>query len=306
MDPLLPLFIMLGAFGLYVLVALFGSIRIVPARTAQVVERLGKYSRILDAGFHVLVPFFDKVAYIHTLKEVAIDVAEQPCFTEDNVRVKVGGVLYLTVTDPKKASYGISDYRYATIQLAQTTMRSLIGRLELDRTFEGRESINAAIVQSLDEATGTWGVHVTRYEIQNITMPGPIVKTMELQVKADRDKRAAIAKSLGEMESKINRSVGIMEESINKSEGEKQKLINEAEGKAQEILSLSKATATGIAKIAESITQSGGEEAVTMQLMEKYIGELKKLGSSRTKVILPLDMTDMESITKLTKKIVQR
>ncbi len=292
----------LGLLALIFVVSILRSIRVVPARSTLVVERLGKYNSTLEAGFHLLVPFLDQVAYRHSLKEIALDVPDQTCFTEDNVKIRIGGVLYFAVKDPKKASYGSIDYRYAIIQLAQTTMRSVIGLLELDRTFEEREHINAKIVQVLDEATEGWGVKVTRYEIQNITVPDTILKTMELQVKAERDKRAAIAKSLGEMNSRINYSIGVMEESINKSEGEKQKRINEAEGKAAEILALSKATAISIDKVAKALSVEGGEEAVSLQVTERYLDQLATLTGKNNKIILAMDLSDLGSVTKLARQ----
>ncbi len=296
MNPLLPLYIIAGLFGFIVLVALLRSIRIVSTKSALIVERLGKYSKILEAGFHVLVPFIDKVRYKHSLKEQAVDVPAQDCFTLDNVKVKVDGVLYLQVVDPKRASYGIKDYKYATIQLAQTTMRSVIGKLELDKTFEERQNINAEVVKSVDDASDAWGVNVSRYEIQNITVPDTILQAMEVQMKAEREKRAAISRSIGVMESRINYSQATMEEAINKSEGEKEKWINEAEGRAAEIMAVAKATAAGIGKIAEAINEAGGEEAVAMRIAEGYIDELKKLAKGETKLILPIDMSSMESV----------
>ena len=238
-------------------IAILRSIRIVPARKAYVVERLGKYCKTMEAGFHILIPFIDKVKYKHSLKEKALDVPIQPCFTQDNVKILVDGVVYLKVIDAKKASYGITkrirtphltDYEYATIQLAQTTMRSVMGKLELDKTFEERDSINTEIVRNVDEATDPWGISVSRYEIQNIKIPNSILKTMEKQMQAERVRRAVILESEGAMEARINRSVGDMEKAVNESEGEKQKVINEAEGKASEIRSLSRATAISIAK----------------------------------------------------------
>ncbi len=300
-SPFFPLIAVLAIAAFLTVIELFKSIRIVPARTALIVERVGKYSGTLDAGFHVLVPFLDKVRYSHSLKEISLAVPPQPCFTEDNVRVEVGGVLYLMVTDPRKASYGINDFQLATIQLAQTMMRSVIGRLELDKTFEERDSINATLVHHLDEALESWGVKVTRYEIQTITPPEAILKTMELQVSAERDKRAKIAKSTGEMSSRINTSIGLMEEAINRSEGEKQKQINEAEGRAAEILALSRATAASIEKIAQTLTLDGGEAAAQLQLTEQYIAQLGKAGSKSSRVILPLDLTDLEAVKKSTK-----
>jgi regulator of protease activity HflC (stomatin/prohibitin superfamily) len=296
MNPFLPLQIVLAILGAIILVALFRSIRIVPAQSVLVVERLGKYASTLNAGFHVLVPFLDRVAYTHNLKEQAVDVPTQPCFTWDNVKVDVDGVLYYRVVDPKKASYGITDYEYATIQLAQTTMRSVIGKLELDKTFEERDSINAAIVRDVDAAGSEWGVQVTRYEIQNIEVPRDILQAMEAQLRAEREKRAQIARSLGEMESKINYSVGEMEEAINRSEGEKEKWVNEAEGKAAEIRALATATAASLRRVAEALDTDGGEEALSLQLAEQYVQELRHLARAGTQVILPLDLHDVNGV----------
>ncbi|MDA3951694.1 MAG: paraslipin [Spirochaeta sp.] len=306
MNPFLPLQIVLGLIGVIVVVALFRSIRIVPAKTVLVVERLGKYATTLSAGLHLLVPFIDRVAYSHSQKEQAVDVPTQPCFTWDNVKVDVDGVLYYRVTDPKKASYGINDVRYATIQLAQTTMRSVIGKMELDKTFEERDTINASIVREVDAASAEWGVDVTRYEIQNINVPPDILQAMEAQLRAERDKRAQIARSLGEMESKINYSVGEMEESINRSEGEKEKWINEAEGKAAEIRTLAKATAASLEKLAVALETEGGDEALSLQLTEQYIGELRSLARSGTEVVLPMDLSDLDSMLQSIRGILHR
>lgn len=286
-------------------IAILRSIRVVPAKKAYVVERLGKYCKTMEAGFHILVPFIDKVAYRHSLKEKALDVPIQPCFTQDNVKIMVDGVVYMKVTDPRKASYGITksiktphltDYEYATIQLAQTTMRSVIGKLELDRTFEERNSINAEIVRYVDEATNPWGISVSRYEIQNIKIPDSILTTMEKQMQAERIRRAVILESEGAMEARINRSIGDMEKAINESEGEKQKMINEAEGKSSEIRALSRATAISITKIASAIEQENGEDAVSLQLTENYLDELKNLAKKDTDLILPVDLTDISGI----------
>ncbi|MBN1647279.1 MAG: paraslipin [Spirochaetales bacterium] len=305
MNILYPLFGLLGLFGIVFVGALLRSIRIVPARTALVVERLGKYSRTLQAGFHVLFPFIDRVRYKHNLKEQAVDVPAQFCFTQDNVQVKVDGVLYMQVVDAKRASYGIRDQRYATIQLAQTTMRSLIGKLELDKTFEEREQINGSVVKSVDEASDPWGVRVSRYEIQNITVPQPILQAMEIQMKAEREKRALIAKSIGTMESNINSSMASMEEAINESEGQKERLINEAEGVAAEILAIAKATADGIKKVAAAVKNPGGEEAVFLRVAENYVHELSKLARKNTNVIIPMDLTDISNVADKIKKLVK-
>lgn len=305
MNPLLPLLIILGLLAIVIIISLFRSIRIIPGMTAYVVERLGKYNRTLEAGFHVLVPFIEKVRYKHVLKEKAVDVPAQDCYTLDNVKVMVDGVLYMKVVDPRGASYGITDYEYATIQLAQTTMRSVIGRLELDRTFEERESINAAVVKAVDEASDAWGVKVSRYEIQNIKVPDGIIEAMEVQMRAEREKRAEIARSLGEMESKINSSQAAMEEAVNISEGMKEKMINEAEGKAQEIIALSRSTAEGIRKIAESVDASGGEDALALRIAEGYMNELKSLAKKGTRLVVPMDVTDMNAILRKAKGIIQ-
>lgn len=306
MNPFLPLQIVLGVLGIVVLVALARSVRIVPAQSVLVIERLGKYATTLQAGFHLLIPFIDRVAYTHSLKEQAVDVPSQPCFTWDNVKVDVDGVLYFRVTDPKKASYGISNVHYATIQLAQTTMRSVIGKLELDKTFEERAAINAAIVKEVDAAGAEWGVDVTRYEIQNITVPDEILQAMEAQLRAEREKRAQIARSLGEMESKINYSEGEMEESINRSEGEKEKWVNEAEGQAAEITALASATASSLRKLAEALEADGGDEAVTLRLAEQYINELRSLAGNGTDVILPMNLSDLDSMLTGVQGILKR
>ena len=306
MNPFLPMYILIGLLGFVVFISIIKSIRIVPSRTALVVERLGKYSRVLNAGFHVLIPFIEKVRYKHNLKETAIDVPAQDCFTQDNVKVRVDGVLYMQVVDPRKASYGISHYQYATIQLAQTTMRSVIGKLELDKTFEERARINGEVVQSVDEASDPWGVKVSRYEIQNINVPQTILGAMEVQMKAEREKRAEIARSLGEMEARINHSQAAMSEAINKSEGEKQRKINEAEGRASEILSVAKATAEGIRKVAAALDNSGGEDAALLRVSEGYINELKNLSGTGSNIILPMDLTDTKEIISRVKKMLDR
>lgn len=285
-------------FGGIIVVSTLRSIRIVPARTAMVVERLGKYTKTLGAGLHFLVPFIDRVRYKHNLKEQAVDVPSQPCITEDNVKVDVDGVLYFQVVDPRAASYGIRRYETATIALAQTTMRSAIGQLELDRTFEERERINSEIVKVVDEASDPWGVKVTRYEVQNIKVPQSVLESMEYQIRAERDRRAVVARSVGEMESRINRSVGHMEEAINKSEGEKERQINEAEGRAEEIKALARATATGLRQVANAMDAAGGEDAVMLRIAESYLDELRKLSQSNTEIVLPMDLTDISSIIK--------
>ncbi|MBL8967747.1 MAG: paraslipin [Spirochaetaceae bacterium] len=303
MNPLIPLYVILGLFGLVIAIQLLRSIRIVPAQSVQIVERLGRYAASLGAGFHVLVPFVDRVAYRHNLKEQAVDVPSQECFTADNVKVHVDGVLYLRVVDPKRASYGVTDYRFASVCLAQTTIRAVVGKLELDRTFEERGAINAAVVRAVDEAAAPWGVKVTRYEIQNIKVPDSVLRSMELQMKAERDKRAEIAKSLGVMESKINYSQAAMEEAVNKSEGEKERAINEAEGRASEILAVARATAESIKTLAAAVSVPNGGEAASLRVAESYIDALRRLAVPGTKVVLPLDLADPAAVTRHTDRL---
>lgn len=280
-------------FAIFVL-KLFQSIRLVPTKSAYIVERLGKYHSTLDAGFHALIPFIDKVAYIHDLKEETIDVPPQECFSSDEVNVEVDGVIYISVTDPVKASYGITDYRYAAIQLAQTTTRSVIGTLDLDRTFEERDLISVKVVEVLDEAGAMWGIRVHRYEIKNITPPETVKNAMEMQVNAERERRALLAKSEGDKQSKINRSEGVMAETINRSEGEMQRRINEAEGKAQEILTLAKATADSIERLAVVISSEGGQSALRMQLGEQYMKQLDGLSKQDSRIVLPGNLVNFE------------
>jgi regulator of protease activity HflC (stomatin/prohibitin superfamily) len=268
------------------------AICLVPTKSAYVVERLGNYRCTLEAGFHALIPFVDRVAYIQDLKEETIDVPPQECFSKDEVKVEVDGVLYIQVDDPVKASYGIDDYRFAAMQLAQTTTRSVIGTLELDRTFEERDLISAKVVEVLDKAGETWGIRVHRYEIKNITPPITVKNAMELEVNAERERRAILAKSLGDKQSRINRSEGIKMEKINVSEGEMQRRINAAEGRAQEILSIAKATADSVIKIADAISLPGGQTALEMQLSEQYLQQMQGLSREQTKVVVPGNVLD--------------
>ncbi|WNC69205.1 SPFH domain-containing protein [Thalassotalea nanhaiensis] len=283
-----------GAIFLTFIVKLFQSICLVPTKSAYVVERLGKYHKTLDAGFHALLPFIDRVAYIQDLKEETIDVPPQECFSKDEVNVEVDGVIYISVTEPIRSSYGIVDYRFAAMQLAQTTTRSVIGTLDLDRTFEERDLISAKVVDVLDKAGEAWGIRVHRYEIKNITPPQTVRLAMEMQVNAERERRAIMAKSEGDKQSVINRSEGIKRETINISEGEKQRRINAAEGKASEILSLAKATAESIKKVANVINQEGGQKALEMQLSEQYLKQMKGLSKESRKVILPANLLDYQ------------
>ena len=282
------------------------TVKIVPQRSAYIIERFGKYRGTLSAGFHVIIPFVEKVAYKHTLKEQVIDVSAQICITKDNISVEVDGVLYLQVMDAKKASYGIDNYPFASIQLAQTTMRSIIGRMELDKTFEERDHINSTIVDAVDEASDPWGIKVTRYEIKNITPPQSIKDAMEKQMRAEREKRAIIATSEGERQAIMNRADGDRQELIAKSEDEKQKRINEAEGQAAEIMSVAEATAEGITKIAQAIQAPGGYEAVNLRVAEQYIEQFGNLAKEGNTLILPSDLTDVSSLVATATSVIKQ
>ncbi len=290
-----------------VVVALFMTAVIVPQRSAFIVERLGKYHTTLEAGFHILVPFFDRVAYRRTLKETPVDVPPQQCITRDNITLEVDGILYLQVMDPVKASYGIENYLWASTQLAQTTMRSEIGKLDLDSIFNVRDTINAAICGALDKASDPWGVKVTRYEIKSITPPRSLGDAMEKQARAEREKRAMIAESEGERQARINRAEGEKQEAIAHSEGEKMRRINEAEGRAQEIQLVAQATAEGLAAIAKAISANeGGVDAVNLRLAEQYLTEFGKLAKEGTTMVLPSNLADIASVLKLATAAVQK
>ncbi|MDY0081241.1 MAG: stomatin-like protein [Ignavibacteriaceae bacterium] len=278
---------------------------VVPQQSAFVVERLGKFHSTLKAGLHILMPFIDKIRYRHTLKEIALDVLPQVCITKDNIAVEVDGILYLLVVDPMKASYGINNYQYAASQLAQTTMRSVVGKLELDKTFEEREGINASIVDAVDRASDPWGVKVTRYEVKNITPPQSIRDAMEKQMRAEREKRALIAESEGDKQAKINRAEGDKQELIARSEGEKQRKINEAEGHAQEIERVAFATAKGIREIATAINEEGGMNAVTLRVAEQYLNEFGKLAKTTNTMIIPNNMADVAGIIATAMSIIK-
>lgn len=289
-------YMVLGILALLVVIVLFKFIRIVPQRTVFIIERLGKYNSTLEAGFHLLIPFIDKVAYKHTLKEQAIDVASQTCITQDNISVEVDGILYLQVMDAKKASYGIDHYRFASIQIAQTTMRSIIGKMPLDKTFEERDSMNTTIVEAVDKASDPWGIKVTRYEVKNIIPPDSIKDAMEKQMRAEREKRATIAESEGDKMAVINRAEGDKQELIARSEGDKQRQINEAEGKAAEIFAIAKATADGLREVAKALNETGGDKAMNLRVAEEYLLQFGKLAKENNTMILPTNMTDIASI----------
>jgi regulator of protease activity HflC (stomatin/prohibitin superfamily) len=285
-----------GLLFLVLIFKFFRSIRLVPTQSAYIVERLGKYSRTLNPGFHALVPFIDKVAYIRDLKEETVDVPPQECFTRDEVQVEVDGVIYISVIDPVKASYGVTDYPFAAMQLAQTTTRSVIGTLDLDRTFEERELISAKVVEVLEKAGQTWGIRVHRYEIKNLSPPPTVKEAMEKQVTAECNRRAIVAQSEGDKQSRINTSEGRSFELVNRSEGEMQRTINEAQGRAEEIRAIARATAQSIEKISASISLPGGESSVRLQLAEKYLKRLRALADSDTQIVLPADLTNFEGL----------
>ncbi len=290
--------VVVGGLFIYCIIALLKSIRLVPAKSEYIVERLGKYSKTLEAGFHLLIPIVEKVVFIQNLKEKTIDVPPQECFTKDEIQIEIDGVIYLQVVDSVKASYGITDFQFASIQLAQTTTRAIVGTLELDKTFEERESISAKVVEVLEEAAGKWGVRILRFEIKNLIPPESVRQSMEKLVTAERDKRAILEEAMGEKQSLINTSEGTMTEMINESEGEKMKRINEAEGKAQEILSLGKATAESISKIANAINSTGGAEAVKLEMSQKYFDKIGNLANNNSRVIFPGDLSNMNDLLK--------
>ncbi|MEO1335890.1 MAG: stomatin-like protein [Myxococcota bacterium] len=287
-----------GTVFFVVIVQFLRSVRIVPTKQAYVVERLGKYNKTLKAGFHVLLPFLDRVVEKLDLREETIDVPPQECFTKDEVKVEVDGVMYISILDPVKATYGVTNYRYAAMQLAQTTTREVIGKIDLDRTFEERELISARVVNVLEDAGRTWGIRIHRYEIKNITPPYTVQDAMEKQVTAERNRRAMVAKAEGEKQSRINRSEGTMAELINRSEGEMQRRVNEAEGRAQEVLSIAQATADSLAKIATAIEQPGGKQAVELQLSEQYLNQISHLANPKTNVLLPVDISQLDSLLR--------
>ena len=299
--------IVAAGFAVLAIITLVNTARIVPQKSAYIVERLGKYSRTLKAGFHILTPFMDRVAYKHSLKEVAVDVPPQMCITRDNIAVEVDGVLYMQVLDPVKASYGIENFLFASTQLSQTTMRSEIGKLELDKTFEERDAINAAIIQAVDKASDPWGIKITRYEIKNIHPPQSVRDALEKQMRAEREKRATIYESEGTRQAKINVAEGVKQEAIAYSEGEKMKRINEAEGLAKEIELVAIATAEGIRKISEAIEMPGGKDAVNLRVAEQYIGEFGKLAQEGNTLIIPSNLSDVGGMvaaaTSLIKKV---
>jgi regulator of protease activity HflC (stomatin/prohibitin superfamily) len=279
---------------------------VVPQQSAYVVERLGKYSSTLNAGLHILVPFIDVIRYRHSLKELALDIAEQICITKDNVQVGVDGVLYIKVLDAERASYGITDFRFAISQLAQTTLRSEIGKIDLDRTFEERSTINVSVVNELDKASAPWGAKVMRYEIKNINPPQDVVNAMEKQMRAEREKRAVVLTSEGQRDAAINEAEGEKQQVIKASEAKRQQQINEAEGEAQAILAIATATSEGIRKVAEAIQNPGGYEAVQLRVAEQYIGEFGELAKASNTLVLPASVSDVGSMIALAMNVINK
>jgi regulator of protease activity HflC (stomatin/prohibitin superfamily) len=302
LSAALVIAVVLAVFAIFVVVK---TAVVVPQQNAFVVERLGKFHAVMDAGFHILFPFIDVIRYRHTLKEQAVDIPEQICITKDNVQVAVDGILYLKVLDPQRASYGIADYYYAISQLAQTALRSEIGKIDLDRTFEERTHINGMVITELDKATGPWGIKVLRYEIKNITPPQDVLAAMEKQMRAEREKRAVVLTSEGERDAAINSAEGKKQQVIKESEAARQRQINEAEGEAQAILAVAHATAEGLKQVAGAISSPGGPEAVQLRVAEQYVTEFGKLAKTNNTVILPANLSDVGSMIALATSVLR-
>jgi len=300
MDGALIVLLVVAVFVLFVV---YRTAVVVPQQSAYVVERLGRYHATMNAGFHLLMPFVDVIRYRHSLKETAWDIAAQVCITRDNVQVGVDGILYLKVLNPERASYGISDYLFAITQLAQTTLRSEVGKIDLDRTFEERGTINTQVVSELDKASEAWGVKVLRYEIKNITPPQDVLAAMEKQMRAEREKRAVILTSEGQRDAAINNAEGAKQQVIKASEANRQQQINEAEGQAQAILAVASATAEGIRRVADAIRTDGGMEAVQLRVAEQYVEQFGNLAKNTTSVIVPASVSDMAGMIAAAMKV---
>ena len=303
----------MGEFSIVVIISvvllvyiLFKTARVVPQRQEFIVERLGKFSRTLSAGLHILIPFLDVVKYKRTLKEEVFEVSKQNCITKDNVALGIDGVLYLQVMDSKLSCYGIDDYRLAAQNLAQTSLRSVIGKMDLDKTFEERETLNQAVVAAVDEAAQNWGIKVLRYEVKDIEVSPDIMNAMEKQMTAERDKRAAIAQSEGERQSKINLAEGEKEQSILTSEGQKQELINNAEGIAAEIKLKADATANAITKVAEALNKKGGEEAANLEVAKQYVKEFGNIAKEINTLIIPSDVNNISSMLATAMSVINK
>lgn len=300
------MYVVLAIFVLVVIVLMKTAI-VVPQQSAFVVETLGRYSRTLQAGFHILVPFVERIAYKHTLKEEALDIPEQVCITKDNVQVGVDGVLYLQVLDARSASYGITNYRFAIVQLAQTTLRSEIGKIDLDRTFEARGTINANVVSELDHASAAWGVKVLRYEIKNINPPKDVLQAMEKQMRAEREKRAVVLTSEGDRDAKINQAEGEKQRVIKESEAKKQQQINEAQGQAEAILAVATATAEGLKRVGTALAGQGGMEAMQLRVAEEYVKQFGRLADEASStLIVPATLSDISSMIAMATSVVKQ
>ena len=298
--------IVAGILAIVAVIVIVKTAVIVPQQSAYVVQNLGKYSRTLHAGFHILIPFIERVAYRHTLKEQAIDVEEQVCITSDNVQVGVDGVLYLQVLDARSASYGIGNYLFAIAQLAQTTLRSEMGKIELDKTFEERSHINLRIVEELDQASNPWGVKVLRYEIRNINPPSDVLTAMEKQMRAEREKRATILESEGVRDAKINEAEGEKQRVIKESEAAKQQQINEAAGEAAAILAIAEATAEGLKKVAAALNAEGGDKAMQLRVAEDYLEQFGKLAKQGNTLVVPSNLSDVSSMIAAATTVFQK
>ena len=302
-EALLVFFVLIA---IVIIVAVFKTLVVVPQQNAYVVERLGRFSGVLEGGVHILLPFFDAIRYRHTLKEQAMDIPEQICITKDNVQVGVDAILYLQVLDPHLASYGITNYGFAIAQLAQTTLRSEIGKIELDRTFEARAAINANVVAELDKASGAWGVKVMRYEIKNIAPPKDVLSAMEKQMRAEREKRAVVLTSEGERDAQINEAEGDKQRVIKASEASKQQQINEADGQAAAILAVATATAEGLRRVGGALSETGGMEAMQLRLGEEYVRQFGKLAKENTTRVIPGELSDLAAVVSMATSIVRK
>ena len=300
MEGVLVVFILVALFVLFVV---YKTAVVVPQQSAYVIERLGRYHGTLNAGFHLLVPFVDVIRYQHTLKEQAIDIAAQVCITRDNVQVGVDGILYLKVLNPERASYGISSYIFAISQLCQTTLRSEVGKIDLDRTFEERSSINASVVGELDKASESWGVKVLRYEIKNIEPPADVLAAMEKQMRAEREKRAVILTSEGQRDAAINTAEGEKQQVIKASEASRQQQINEADGQAAAIRAVASATAQGIREVATAIRTDGGMEAVQLRVAEQYVAQFGQIARQTNTVVVPANVSDVAGMIAAAMKV---
>ena len=292
-------------FFILAIVFVFKTVNVVPQQHAWVVERLGKYHATLGPGLNIVIPFIDRIAYKHILKEIPLDVPSQVCITRDNTQLQVDGILYFQITDPMRASYGSSNYIQAITQLAQTTLRSVIGKMELDKTFEERDHINISVVSAIDESAENWGVKVLRYEIKDLTPPREILHAMQAQITAEREKRALIAASEGRMQEQINIATGAREAAIAKSEGERRAAINNAEGEATAIVAIATATANALRMVAGAIQEPGGSDAVNLKVAEQYVAAFSNLAKTNNSIIVPANMGDISGLIATAMQVVK-